>query len=481
MALSFSNEQLKNLTRETLLLPELINNPDNGLKAQKQKIVDAQVSLFETDSQNSVFTTHFSEIAEAYHDELRALNGDQKTSYDNQNILDGGKGTGPHFPSTWVNFNPKVIPSNTGLPVSANPNDTELVYAQTFNDVFNELKNGFTDGILDDSTTSTSSGQFEMDDTLIADLAVGQRIVLTGSGLSIYGEVTDIVIATGTATVSYTNFSGAVTLPPVSRVRNFYPGFTNAERGYQTVPDAPEYRDYLISQSDAAITNWKTKLEAQELALQNNDDTGASATQNGDALLLVQDAIADIEQWDAQLLIDVNGKYTDTGITLITNLYTLRNTEVPSRVTEVNSSLGSLSQSSDGSFTGAGVYLQLFTWIDIRISKAGGTLFQANNVAKGIPFFDEKIAKAEKQLNEYNSTFAITRILVDTEIGQTVFGVESLTDFSVGQSVKVMDNNSVVYSRSILSINATENEIEINQGIPVELAFSALARIVRQR
>ena len=124
-------------------------------------------------------------------------------------------------------------------------------------------------------------------------------------------------------------------------------------------------------------------------------------------------------------------------------------------------------------------YFNLWEWILIRDSRSGGTLVSWYTSDLGIRHFDTKIANANSTLDQYTDTFAIAQILLDTEIDQIDFEVDSVVEFSIGQSVKVMDNPSAVIDRNISDIQG--NIITLDVAIPVVLIKNQLARIVRQK
>jgi len=90
-----------------------------------------------------------------------------------------------------------------------------------------------------------------------------------------------------------------------------------------------------------------------------------------------------------------------------------------------------------------------------------------------------KIKNANKQLAEYLNTFAISQIVSDTTIGQTIFTLQDATEFNISDSIKIMDNNSIVYTRSI--VGKTGNDVEIDSGVTAILTVTNLARFVRQK
>ena len=93
--------------------------------------------------------------------------------------------------------------------------------------------------------------------------------------------------------------------------------------------------------------------------------------------------------------------------------------------------------------------------------------------------WDTAISNANATLAMYQNTFVIGLISADTIIGQTQFTLASVTGLAISQQVKVMDNASIVYTRTI--DNIIGNVVYLDSSIPVALTASNQARIVRQK
>ena len=478
MALSFTDENIQNLTKDQILLPLVINDPVNGtgLIQQKATIEATKVNLQKTDAQNKVFSDHFIGIQQAYHNELIPLNNELRTTYNDADLVAGGGGQGPHYPPSYIPMIPSVLDSNNGLPNVSAVSLTEQERIDIIKAEIDLLKNGFIDGADDLLVTSITDTEFEV--AAIGTLAVGQNIVIDITNQSLYGSIIGI---TGT-TVEYTKIVGTngSVLGVGARVKNSHPGFTDSERGHQTVPYAPEFRDYIEGLISAAVNNWESNLGLQKTALESNDDIGVFGTQISDNIVLVDGVLTSIINWESIVVVDINGRFTDVSLAVIeADLSNRELTDIPNRLIEISTALGSVNQISDGTFSGSGRYFDLFSWIDIRIAKSGGSLFSQSSVDLGISFFDQKIVKSNEQLNQYNATFTTVVLTEDSSVGDIEFTVDSVVGLSPLDEVKVMDNDSVVFTRNIDTI--VGNVIRLDSGIPVELTVSSLARIVRQK
>lgn len=472
MALIFTDSEIQKISEDIILLPTIIDDPVNGtgLVQQRDNLQVVLDNLIETDGNNTVFSDEFIRLITLYHAELQQLNGDLKTDYDNADLLAGGANLPPHYPPGYPELNPVILDSNNGLPVTPNSIEDELDEIDDVNFEIDRLKNGYADGALDDTSTGApAAGSVEVDD---GGFSVGEIVVVDRNDVSFIAEIDAIdtvSVTTGTEVLEYTLISGTESTGIGSRVRNFHPGFSNAERGGQSVPYAPEVLAYWQSLLDAEVNEWESKLNAQETQLNVNDDVPEQAN-NSQALTDVQGALANILSWEALTVIDTNGKYTDSGLNFIESSIVDRTSEVPARVSQIATALGSAS--------GTGRYFDLFTWVQTRISRAGGSLYRQASVDTGVQFFNDSIANNQALLDQYTTYFVVSQIIEDTELGQIEFEVEDASGYSPGNEVKVMDNDSVVYTRNIDTIIG--NTIRLDSGIPAILAASLLARIVKQ-
>jgi hypothetical protein len=489
MSLVFTDEQVKNISKDALLLPTVIDDPSpngNGYVQQKQQLIEASDNLLKTDEQNAVYSDNWVDTQHKYHEELHAIKGDLRTDYDNNDLINGGDRLTPHYTSTWPNLTPIVIPSVNGNPITVDNQDNEQDKIDALKPELDIYLNGWNDGSTSKSCTAITDSDATFDDN-IWDFAIGHRITIHKSGNSLYGIITGFQTISNPPDpdvykVQYTRIGGVSgsSLGSGATMRNYHAGFTNDERGRVTTNYAFTVQEYFESLIDAAVLDWKNNALAQKTAVDNNGDTNPTRiTHIDNTRSALQNLVNDFTTWEGTIISDPDGKYTDTSLPLVQDNITLRETEIPLRIAEIESDLGSVVQAGDGTISGSGANFDLMGFIDIRIAMVGGSLYSYNQSLLGITSFDVKIEQAENQLAEYENTFAITKIVGNTDIGDIEFEVEDATDFSVGKTVKVMDNLSTVYTRTIDSI--ISNTIRLNSGIPVALTSNELARIVRQR
>lgn len=480
----FTDDQIKNMSKDALLLPFVINDPATGYVGQKALLTGSIEKLEVTDTGTKVFSDLFESVQAKYHAELALLNNSQRTNYNDADLVAGGKGAGPHYPDfNWISFSPKLIDSVNGLPVSTLSNKLEKSHSTNVSMLSDILKNGFNDGSFTKSVT-ISGTSFSSTDGL-GTLAQGNRMVIdNGAGVFLAKVVsitsTTVTNADGTTSTTTTcNFEVVygTAFTGSANVRTYASGFTDGQRnGTEGISDINWY-NFLTNGLDTVVGEWKTYITDMKAVIDGNNDFPPRKAHNQTASTNCGNALKIISDWQARPTSTVEGRFTNTHLAPIETLVTTRNSYTPARIDEIIADLGSVTQDAEGNFTGTGAYGDLFKNIDMRIARGAGSLSAVNNAMLGVTLIDKKIATANDQLTQYNNIFAITKISSDTIVGQIDFPVESATGFSVNDAVKVMDNNGSVYTRTIIQI--TGNVIRVNSGIPVVLTLGGMARIVK--
>lgn len=476
--LNVTDQELKDLSLTTLQLPLVIDDPvdGTGLVQSKEFIVAEKARLQTLDTQNKIFTDHWIEVLTKYYSELEALDRTVKTLYSEATVILGGQNKLPHYDdATWYNLVPMKSDELVGNPTSvgSNPDEDELV--ATAESTRSDLVNGFGGAVDDvlDAVHGIGSNTFESSGTF----SVGSRVIIDDGTNSFLATVTDDINA---PIYDISSISTDKAFGIGDRVRDFHAGFTNSERGHQSTNYANDVMLHFEGVLDSTVASWEANLNIQKTALDNNNDLlPANQVLNTTALSNINSVLPDIATWEGTVVADVDGRYTDTSMPLIAVHLTARPAEIGLRVTDITTNLGPLVQAGDGSVTGVGVYASLYEFVNIRIGKAGGTLYGFYNMDLSVSFYDTKIATAQGQLAQYNNTFAIASIISDTVIGQIEFEVDSVAEFSAGQTVKIMDNDSVVFTRTIDTIITTT--IKLDSGITAALTIGSVARIVRQK
>lgn len=481
MALTFTNDQVKELTQRIVDAPATIAS----LEADRANLIAQKQKYLETDNTNAVYTNNWLNIINQYHSELKNLNGSERTDYDPNNIQSSGQlaDGNIHFPMTmpvWVNFQPKKHPSNEGNPIGTfanNENDSIPVV----NDAISFMKNGFSSG----SATTTTMGTFLVDSIQITSpsgFAVGNKVLFTSGSNFLYGTVTSVGMAVPLmgapmqVEIIFSN-AGYAGIGSGATVKNFFGGFSLSQRNAGAGSNGGETALLLSIESDidSKVAVIKAALDAQKTALMANDAIGAEAAEIASALSIVNAHISTVATWQ---------NYPDTGtssrfgnnLPTIEAMVSTRLTEIPSRVAQIINRLGSVTQSPDGSYTGVGNYFNLFDSLNVRLNKGGGTLRSYYNSDLGIALFGNMIQSFQNQVDRDSAVFTVKAFASDGN-GTNQITLSNTTGLSSG-SAKVMSSTQPVIDLNITAVSG--NTVTVDA--VVSSAYKALesARIVKQ-
>jgi hypothetical protein len=484
MSISFTNEDLKTISKIILFTPIEIAS----LEDQKSKVLVGQADMQKKDEANKVFYDNYKGILKAYYDERKALDGLTYTEYQDSQLDNSAKlrEGNVHYPvdPVWFNFSPKVVGTNTGLPIS-NQSVYEINKLPNLTVAISQLKTGFTDG----STTTTLRSAYSGGTTVSVNggtFAVGQRVVVHGGGFSALLKVvliTNVPASPGPPPVpSSVNLTVQVlaatdgTIPTGSTVRNFFEGFPNTEReGSPTLYD--EILFYYRSILDSEVGIWKTYVNSQKNALDNNDAVGAEASEVSTAKTNVQNTLDVIQTWESNPVVGVGvSRFGNTKLSPLESKITERTSQAPARVSQIVTALGSLTQSGDGAFDGSGNWFKFFQWIDFRISKSSGTLFSYYNFDLIVKFVEDKTQKAIDKKAEYDQ-YMIVKKITKAPDGTNVIELENVSGLSNGNSVQIMDDTELAITNA--TISGISGQL-VTLSVPISgYALDKFARLVK--
>ena len=486
MALTFSNEQLKTLSKDVLQLPFIIDNPvdGTGLIQQKANVKKTKDALYATDQQNKVFSDHWGQVISNYHEELDLLKGEKRTDYAEGTLVEGGKSLPPHYTPTHPDLLPIVDTTNNGLPLVTGTSDHEIALMSRIESALNDLIQGFNSGGGDFVIDTISGSEL----TLISGtLNSGQHIIIDQGASSMYAVVGSAGAGTcvggSGATESLCTIAGGVWSTPINitpisasksfsggaRVRTFHTGFSNAERGRTSNNYAKDVQSYFESVIESEVSKWHTALTT--ISTISTEDTNATrkatnATYKND----VDNMLNTLDDWTIEQ--DTN-KFTDTHIQAVSTTIATRKTDNPLRVTKIVEHLGNVADAENGT----GAYNDLWKFIVLRIAKSGGTLYGWYGMELGVNHFNTKIKNATTQLDEYTSIFEVKKLTENYSIGGNEVTVENTTNLSQNDTIKIFDDNSPVLDATIISMDGLV--LTLNQGLSSDISMASLGRIVK--
>lgn len=445
MAILFTDPELRTASKEFLDIPAR----NSLLDLQDDQTDAGQADALAQDAANEVFYENYLNITKRYHTELKNLDGTTKTDYNTADLVNAAK-VAPgniHFiiSPPWVNFPPKLHDSVIGLPsaVVVGSEFDRLAIVQAAKD---QLISGYSDGGVSDLLQAPyAGGVFRV---VTGGFSVGQRVVLTQGGTSAYGVIASITLpppgpSLWAQEITITEFAApGGSLGIGAAVKSFDGGFSNAEREHTIASHAPEYQAYLEGVLSAEVTSIKTYLLAQQVALAANDAVGADAAEIAQALLDVASALFNYTTFESAPPTGGGvGRYGDSVLGPLQSTLTTRALQIPARTIEIATRLGGVSQAGDGSFSGTGQYFNLFKWIDLRLSKSGGSLtkFYSFDLIKN--FISSTQGTNTNKLNEYTDVILVVKLTADAD-GTQFIQVQSATGWNPGDSVFLLDDNS---------------------------------------
>lgn len=468
MSIALTDQQLKDISKEILLLPFVINDPLTGYVGQKAALQLKSDALLADDNNKALFYNFWKDdVILKYHNELQQLNGDLRTNYNNTDLINGGYQSGVHYPnlspSLWLS--PALIPSMNGNPVTTNSIADEQDRIDDVQTYIDYLKIGFNDGNKTSIVNGVTATQFNI--VSGTPPVIGDRVVIHSGGSSLFGLVTNV----SGSTVDYTFLGG--TLIASGTCDTFHNGFSDLERSHAALNYADDVMVYFEGELDSAVAAWFTNLSTQKTNLDANGDYAPRKAGNILASGNCQFAINYLTSFQALVY---NSRFVDSGLLLLETIIPIRSPQISAREAQVILNLGAVTQNPDGSFSGSGVYLLLTEVINSRISRSG-SLCAYNNSFLGLAYFDKLIDDANTQLDQYEMTMVVKTITEDVDAFDLTVKVDDVSQLNLGDSVKVFDNDSIVYTRTISGISGLD--VTLNTAIPVSLLASKLARLVK--
>lgn len=472
MAISFTDEQLRELSGQ-------IVNSDTTVAAyngQAEKAAKIKADYLSNDEQEAVYTNEFHGITGYFHTELKLLNSEQRTQYDLGQIDPAARQTSTaHWPSGYVGLIPKLLDSNNGNPRTTYTGDYETLIDPKLVAWIDRIINGF----IGTNVTGTGSGFSTNTFTTSTAVTTGTNIaVFTSGGVGVYGTVSNVTSATSgtpptttyTVTVNVTDRIG--TLSGAVSFRTGSSGFTEAVRTSTSTDGFLVLCKAFIDDYTARV---KSLVTQEKSALSNNGSkpdrtTITQAIAHCDGTLGI---ISSFQGTTGQL------RFNDTNLnTLKTEIQNRISTIIPNRVTEIGTSLGSVSQDSEGNTTGTGVYKTLFDSITYRVHKISGTLTNYYRQGTMVKAAQEQAALKTSMTNR-DKELGIVRLLTEAPSDIDTIKLDDISDLAINDVLKIMDNNeTTVREYRIVGITPPYT-LHLDEVVPSSYTLEAQARILK--
>lgn len=481
MGLNFTDDNLRSLSLDAIQLPTQIA----GLQAQLVKIQDGLNNILKKDEANKVFYDNFHTIVNAYYDERAALDGTTYVKYIDAYLTASAKveAGNIHYPTVpaWPNLPPKSVNQNMGLPTTVAAT-SEAVQINATTPWFNLMLNGFSSGNDSAGLSSAYSGGTSISVNDATDFSVGNFFVSYSSSAAVYGQITHITINStqptpGPDVITFTNlaFSGG-TINQNSPLVNHFSGYINQQREADLKPNPTVFLLWQ-TQIENLITSAMSFLTLEGAALAANDATGDEAKEITAAIKNVNDAKTTITNWlAAPISVPGIARYGDSVLIPFRQFLSARLSQITSRVAEITARLGAVSQNADGTYTGSGNWYSFFKWIDLRINKASGTLFQYYNSNVATGFTQQQINNLNAKQVELNKLVKVGALMGDAN-GTNQIRVQQSGGFVVGDEIKLIDDGKTPSSDLFVS-GISGQIITLNQAV-TGYKIAQTARIIK--
>lgn len=455
------------------------------LAQQKVEAIAGKASALVEDDTNKIFYDNEKSYLKAYFDEEKFINGVVHTEYSDTDLDNSGR-LAPgnlHYPApAWVKFPPKVISSNTGAPISSVA-DFESVRLTSSQGSIAFLKTGFSDGVITETLVNPHvvGGTIDTANSFV----IGNRLVINDGVNTVYGTVTGIVLIPPVTipvpapayyehTLTFV-LDASLTISGVAN--NFHPGWTDLDRKELPTPIDVDFMNSVKASCDAEILALKGFLDNELIALNSNASTGTEATEILAAKTAVQNTINSIVAWQLLPSTTVTSRFGDTNLNNLSADFTTRSGLLSTRVSQITAAIGALSQDGEGAFTGTGHFLSLFKWIDLRINITYGSLRNFYNWDLIISFIDSKILGENNKKTEYEKIMVVKRIVSEIT-GNDELTLTDVTDLSISDAVKILDEDSP--SLAVTILNITGNVVQLSSNIPVSYTVDKQARLIKE-
>ena len=478
MAISFSPQQIKDITRRMLNIVQ-----ENAAYASTATALTAQqTTLLNVDNANAAFYNAAYSSASSYEQEGRALVGTVAAVYTNGTISPytvGDLSASAAFPGVSTSiFYPggtygylipdpsaatPTFPTKPVINGFFSPTSTDVLYEGNTIIGISTLNAYYLLGsFASSSSTITAIPAGVVPNLVLADTtgsySNGQLVTITN------GSTSGVYVIT--ATVPSTSITVSSVIPAI------LPMSGGTIDGSGTA---------LQTSIHANITLWGTQLTSQQGALTSNTESRpAQITQNGTALSNVNAALAVVNTWLT------TPDYTSTGLGLSSPIYTQlgdRPSSISARITQITTSLGLVTVSgntyTDGGSVVGGPYFERYKWLNNRINIASGSARRYFAANQGSAMLETLQTNNTAIQGDYSAYFNTKRI---TQINTTpIVQVSDVTGLNAGDVVYVISESQPAIMRGIVSIMGT-TQLQLDSPIPnvYQVNTTDIARLYKQ-
>jgi hypothetical protein len=228
----------------------------------------------------------------------------------------------------------------------------------------------------------------------------------------------------------------------------------------------------------SAVDVWESYLNAQKAALVANTDSQESANITA-AIADIDNALVEIAAWEALPDYAIDGKLDGTGIQILTDETAARLAFIPTRITQIDTRLGTIVQNLDGTISSfSGLYGARYINVDSRINLADGTLSKqvGTELAKRVQ--SETINNNNNYKIYLEDNVLIASKLTANANGTNTIFISDATGLLVSDTIFVTSETQSELTGTITNINGLE--ITLSFIVPATFTTSDLARLIKQ-
>lgn len=413
-----------------------------------------------------------------YETEHRWLDGTTYTTITQSQIETVDPTTGKasyFFPLNWEFNNAKLSTNANGNPKTTSINSESYVLNSNIENngliaLTTLLRNGQSSAVLSDVLSTSYSPGDPTIEVNNSGHTNGNLLYISGSGTSALVRITNVATTTLTITeiIAPANTINAISSSVVENIV----GFTNAERNTLI---SSTYQRILTELTNRIITSagvWNTALNNQLAQLNVNIDAEAQITA---AKTNVNNAKTGYNTWLALSNTGVSGKFVDTSLNNLASAYNTKYSLLASRVSQITTALGSVSQDAKGNYSGVGLYLQRFKCLNFLINGSDGPLFAVEGLKKAKTTFEEKVSNVTDKLATFSNLVRYGAATADPTTNTIV--IDNASSFSVADKVKLTGNDLPTIDATISSISGSS--VVLNITIPKQYTKSTKAGIIK--
>lgn len=380
------------------------------------------------------------------------------------------------FPVSWAKSNPQLQANGNGNPHSSSGNSESFVLNTTIENqglisTIGLLRNGQSSGAASRVLNlSYSPGASTIELSLSSTFTNGNLLYIAGSGTSALVRITNV---SGTTITISEIIAPASTIAIGGSVVENIPGFTNSERNTLTSATYQRILSQLVIRIKAAALLWDTALSNQLAQLNINIDAPAQVTT---AKTNVTTARSAYSTWFALTDTGAAGKFVDTSLNNLATAYNARNSLFTSRVSEITTALGSVSQDAEGAYSGTGLYLQRHKCLGFLINTANGPIYQANGLKAAKTNFEDKVKSTADKLATFSNLVRYAGSTKDP-VGNSM-EVDGASQFLANDAVTLTANDQPSLDCTVTSVSGKNVVLSIT--IPKEYNKASKAGIIKR-